>query len=324
MANATHAVVHDMKAKFLHPPAKKAELRAKIERFFRTVHDSFTPFFAGQTYRNVVEKGDYDSKANVCLCIDEFAELFGRWVIDVYHNTPHDSLNGKTPRNAWLELTEKYPVQMPPSPEERRHIFGMRCERRIEKRGIRIMGIYYQSKALQQLRKAVGQVPISVKVDRYDLSEISVWNQEVEAWMHVPPSATDLELRGVTYWEWVAAARDLQRKNIDTSNLASGTVYRAIQDIRQESDEAIQRAGLHSHIMNLDDLNRVERDHFATFNYVSSGGAVTDEPIDELAGFALDAPTAQDDLDPKESSIPVDGDDQPGNSADSETDWSWE
>ena len=293
IANPVHAAVNDMGATYIHPPTGKPQLRGKIERVIRTLQEGFNSFLTAQTYRNVVEKADYKPADNVCLCIDEFAELLGRWIIDVYHNTPHDSLAGLTPRLAWLQLSERFPIQMPPSAEERRQIFGMRCERAIQKRGVRIMGVHYQSKELQQLRRSVGQLPVDVKIDRYDLAQISVWDERVKEWLIVPAAASDLDLQGVTYWEWVAATRDLQRNNADLSKLSSEIVNTAIQHIRNASDDAIRRAGLHSHIMNLHDLAQVERDHFGSFDYVSNGSPRGDASVEESSSFSLTAPTDQ-------------------------------
>jgi hypothetical protein len=172
------------------------------------------------------------------------------------------------------------------------------------------------------LRRSVGQLPVDVKIDRQDLSEISVWDPKAKAWMQVKPAAADLDLRGVSYAEWVAAGRDMRRKNADLSSLSSGIVAKAIRDIRAKSEAEIRRAGLHSHIMNLDDLPRVEREFFATFNYVSDGSTPTDESIEESSGFALNAPTREDASVCDE--FPEFSEELSGDSADSNNNWSWE
>ncbi len=191
-----HTACRELDIEILHPPAKMPSMRGRIERIFRTFQNWFLHYFPGQTFENVVRKGAYDSKGNACIDLEELNRTLVRFVVDVYHNTPHAGLAGKTPRNAWWELTRKYGVLPPPSREVRRRAIGIKCKRKIGSRGIRILGIYYQSRELQILRRDVKQNEVDVHVDRFDLGQIQVRTDR--GWLGVGLADETLELTGVT------------------------------------------------------------------------------------------------------------------------------
>lgn len=260
-----------------YPPAGVAQMRPHIESLFANFQDHFARYFAGQTFENVVAKGDYDSVANASLYVDELNKTLVRYVVDAYHNTPHAGLSGETPYNAWLRLTAKYPVLPPPDAEKRRHIFGLLCHRRIGARGIRILGLHYQSPALQMLRRAVGQQKVMVRVDRHDLGEISV--HMGDGWLSIPFARQGMDLKGVSYWEWLAASRHLAHRNADMSKLSAPTVMAALRSVRETADMAIVRAELGTPILTQEELDRADRELFRVFDFVDGG---TPSPEDLL------------------------------------------
>ncbi|MEA1653027.1 Mu transposase C-terminal domain-containing protein [Nitrospirillum sp. BR 11164] len=271
----TQAAISDLGATAFYPPSGLAEMRARIERSFRTLQTGFTSHFPGQTFENIVRRGEYDSEGNACIDLEELNRTLICWVVDAYHNLPHGGLFGETPRNAWLRLTSKYGVLPPPDRHRQRHIFGIPCERRIQNRGIRVFGIHYQSQQLQQLRRVVGQKPVIVRVDRFDLSSVSVKTKE--GWLSVPPAVDGLDLAGVSYWEWIAAAKDLQRQHADTAKLSIPVVRQALAEIRGTADMAMARAELGSPILGTDDFERLDQTLFRTFSFGDGSEGVADE-----------------------------------------------
>lgn len=271
----TQAAISDLGATAFYPPSGLAEMRARIERSFRTLQTSFASHFPGQTFENVIRRGEYDSEGNACIDLEELNRTLICWVVDAYHNLPHGGLAGETPRNAWLRLTGKYGVLPPPDGHRRRHIFGIPCERRIQNRGVRVLGIHYQSQQLQQLRRTVGQQPVIVRVDRFDLSSVSVRTKE--GWLSVPPAVNGLDLAGVSYWEWIAAAKALQRHHADTAKLSISVVRQALAGIRATADMAIARAELGSPILGTDDFERLDKTLFRTFTFGEGSDGVADE-----------------------------------------------
>lgn len=134
----------------LGAPAKKPWLRPFIERLFRTIHAGFLQRFSGRTFSDVVSKGENDAEGRASITIDEFLHWLVRWIVDIYHNTAHEGLGRRTPAEAWAQSQAACRLQSV-SREEMRKVFGVRLERKLDRSGIRVMGINYQSDALANL-----------------------------------------------------------------------------------------------------------------------------------------------------------------------------
>lgn len=279
VATETQVVIKDIRSTVKHPAAGMPELRGHIERLFGTIEQGLMGHFAGRTFENILRKGDYDSEGNATLDIEELNRMLIRFVVDVYHNTPHSGLYGETPRDAWLRLTRDHPVELPPNPTEMRGIFGLACRRRIQNRGVRFLGVHYQSLELQKLRQTVGQKPVLVRVNRFDLSAVSV--KAGDTWITATPAVPGLDLSGISVWEWAAAAADLRRKHANMAKMSTPVVYRALAAIRDTAEMAIQRAELGSPVLSDKDLNRLERDLFRTFAFQEMGEPSNDDILDD-------------------------------------------
>lgn len=204
----------DLGVKFMTTVAGLPWLRGKVERVFRTTDDKFAAMFAGRTFGNVVEKGDYDSEGNACLTVDEFALALVRYKVDHYHNSPHEGLGGRTPRTAWLEATEEFGVDPPPDGHLRRVVFGMPFKAMLGAHGLRVLGIDYNSADLNELFRQEGHIEVDGKVDLMNLGAITAKigesEDDGEEWVVVdgPP-----ELFRVTATDWIATWDELQARN---------------------------------------------------------------------------------------------------------------
>lgn len=259
----TRTAVADLGAEMLFPPAGTPQNRARIERFFRTIHDQLVALFHGRSFENIVVKGDYESEANAVINPDELGRVIVRWIVDVYHNTPHAGLGGETPRNCWLRTTKLHPVVPAPDDDINRHIFGIAVERRITNSGIRVLGLDYQSEPLQRLRRTARQKPVLVRVDKSDLGYVSVRTND--GWLTVACQRTGFD--GVSVAEWLAAQKAMRREHADMAKLSEEIVFKALRDIRKFSDAANERAAIASPIMGSDDIERFERGLFRTFAF---------------------------------------------------------
>lgn len=259
-----------------YPPAGVPELRGRIERAFGTFQHEFAGYFQGQTFSDVVDKGDYDAERHASLDLETLNRTLVRYVVDAYHNRPHAELAGATPLQTWNRLVAQFGVLPPPDDDTRRCIFGIPCQRRISNQGVRILGIHYQSRELQELRRKAGLGEVTVKVGRWDLGRVSV--QTPNGWISVPPAMDGLGLDGVTWWEWTAAAKDLGRRNADMEHLSSNIVTDAIRSIREQADEAANAAELGSAILGTDDLERMEKRLFMKFDFKARGSRARELP----------------------------------------------
>ncbi len=143
--------------------------RGTIEKFFVTL-ERVCRYFAGRTFSNVVEKGDYNSEEAASVTVGEFFELVVRFIVDKYHLRPHRGLGGRTPYHKWMELTEHGD---PPRPSDEQIAYAFMIKRKpkvINSTGFELLGNAYNSEELVWLRTVAGQRHIDVGIEPEDMS----------------------------------------------------------------------------------------------------------------------------------------------------------
>lgn len=242
-------------------PAAFPELRAHIERLFGTFDRQLIGRFLGRSFSGVSEKGDEDPRDFATLTVDELCDVLVRFVVDVYHNSPHGGLNGETPYNAWKRLTKLYKPRMPPDSHRMRAAFGIEVARKIESRGVRVLGLYYNSDWLMKLWRASSKRNQIVRLGPDDLGAVSVLDGE-RKWVTVP--CVDEEMQGVQVETWIATQRDLARRFKQEADLAKPIIMRAVQAINAVQAGANARASI-KYGVTVDDVSCWER--LTTFSF---------------------------------------------------------
>ncbi|MBS1165139.1 MAG: Transposase-like Mu [Proteobacteria bacterium] len=276
------ASVADLGAEAEIGPASTPEVRAVLERFFHTVDLGLTQHFSGRTFENLQAKGDYPALERASLTTDEVYKAIIRWIVDVYHHTPHEGLAGLTPAQAWSQAVEKYGVLPPPDPETQRAIFGYSITRKISNRGIRFAGLHYASADLARLVRKAGLCEVLVRVNLDDLGAVAVREDRADAaWFTVPCSVAGFDM--VSIEKWQAATTAIRRRHADTSKLTESIVRAALKDLADLGDMAAKRAGIASTTRTPDQLRLMERALFGQFNVIPSRGfdALADDIHDE-------------------------------------------
>ncbi|MBU2991892.1 DDE-type integrase/transposase/recombinase [Octadecabacter sp. B2R22] len=210
------------------------ENRGTIERVFGTFATDFAPRLSGHTFNSIVEKGDADPEARAALNLDDFTFALIRWVTDIYHNTPHGGLNGETPVKAWRRLSQEYGVPSSPDMEMMRLCFGQERQYVLDKEGITILGVRYQSDALQEYRRRKDPHEVDVRWHPKDIGTISV--RIGKAWFEIP--ALDSSLDGVAAQTWLTAVRQTRAANPKVDRLDNVAVREAIKAIAARNEQA--------------------------------------------------------------------------------------
>lgn len=188
-----------------YTPRRKPWLKGRVERFFREVSSDFVTPMPGRTFNNVVTKGEYDSKGLAIMSHQKLEELFKTWVVDIYHNRPHAGLLGKTPLQAWEDVSG-YGVRVPPKASDLDALIGLVVQRTIQRRGIEFMGLIYSSPELVQLKRRGGHLgrQYLVKIDPLDLTVILVLDENGKHWVPIPClKAADVASINLAVWQEV-------------------------------------------------------------------------------------------------------------------------
>lgn len=154
--------------------AGEPQMRGNIESVMRVPNTRLFPLFTGNSFSNVVARGDYPAEKRASMTVIAIVNILFRHLLDDYHNRPHRGLGGETPANAWKRLMHKYPPSPLPDRDTLRSIFGVEVQRVIGPHGVAVFGLNYQSTALQDFhRQTTHGTTIAVKVDCNDLGRVS-------------------------------------------------------------------------------------------------------------------------------------------------------
>jgi putative transposase len=280
------AAVLDLGSSIMIAPAGLPQMRGVVERSFRTDTQLFYSKIPGRTFKDPVEKGEYESEKNIVLTITELANMMVRYFVDVYHNTPHTGLGGDTPLNRWRTGVERFGVVPPPSRDVMRHIFSTAIQCRIGNRGVRAAGLYFQSKALQHARRSVRSKPVLVRVDTDDLGHVSVKTDE--GWLTVPCSTPGFD--GVSIEGWRLTQEDLRRRYANVARLSEDIVNRALVEMREQIDRLRVESNVPSSIMSSESFVRFDRDLARGFDMVrpENGDVATIPDTEDYAAQVVD------------------------------------
>ncbi|OYX13169.1 MAG: hypothetical protein B7Z15_08210 [Rhizobiales bacterium 32-66-8] len=292
LRNDVRAVVAGLKAQYALGPSGMPQMRGRIERFHRTLEEILESHFPGRTFSDPKIRGDYDSVAEASLTIGELRKLIPV-AVEVYHNTEHGDLGGKTPYNAWIEQTKEYDILPPPSPSMARNIFGLQnSDCKISNRGVRHLGLYYQSKTLLELKLDSSVDSVTVRVNPMDLGTVSVRHPKSGAW--IPAHCVEEFASGLTLDEWASVGERLRARNRADATFARAHVAEALKIIRELAETVRTKAGLaqpwRSERQRLSDL----RGLFKSFDmYAERHAKPSDEDILGLPDDGVDRGNAQ-------------------------------
>jgi len=263
------------------PPGGLPWLRGTLERFFETLHTKFISLFEGRTFGDYLRRGDYDSEGLAHLTSEELALLLVRWLVDVYHNTPSDSLAGETPRNAWLRLSEIVGIRPPPDRSTCRAVFGERLTRVLGNSGVKVLGLNYHSDALAKVFLDKGSTEIALRIDPLDLGKIAY--RHGRTWNEATCASPDFD--DVSIVTWAKTINDLKQTHATEALESAPIIYRAMDAIQQAHDASMARANISVQPATSQDIERLETGIFFGFSMPEKLAASRDvEESQDLLG----------------------------------------
>lgn len=142
----------------LHPlPPASPKLKGRVERFIRTFKEGSAGAalrILPRRLRRPLKKGS----GPLLVTLLELLLIIDYWIVEEYHEEVHHS-HGMTPREAWEKWTQEMPVDPPPSREEIQMIMGKYVPTRtLNKNGLRMLGLEYNSDAAGTLREYYGDL----------------------------------------------------------------------------------------------------------------------------------------------------------------------
>ncbi|BBU63063.1 hypothetical protein MSC49_29980 [Methylosinus sp. C49] len=201
-------------------PRGRPHLKGMIERGLGIIAQDFLSFLPGRTFSDRRERGDYDSRGRAAVTWEDLDRLLRLYIVDELHNRSSPYLFGRTPLQMWEHLGGAG-LEMPPAAADLDVILSLVIQRTVTSLGVTFLGLSYQSKELQTIRRREGHIGqmLMVKVDPYDLGAVLVLDEGSERgqgrWISVPAVEPDL-CDGVSLAQWketIALARQHVAEN---------------------------------------------------------------------------------------------------------------
>ncbi|TCR85314.1 hypothetical protein [Rhizobium sp. BK376] len=244
----------------LSPPADHPNMRGAIERFFRTIDSKYMHMFPGQTFGNILAKGEgYDPKKLAALTDIEFAECLARLIIDCYHNTPQEgALNGRTPLQMWGYLNKMHQVRRVDE-DTRWKAFAISVpNRHISNNGLVFLGLTYGDERMQELRDNSTKTTFTIRVWPKNLSKIRVKTQNGRGYITVKCNLPGTE--HLTLNQWKHALLHMNKTVKKSQPRSWDTVLRTLSQVQRLVKSAEDRAGIAADSWTLEKIIALDRD----------------------------------------------------------------
>ena len=167
-------------------PPRMPHRKGTIERFLGEVARNFCAMFAGRTFANPREKGDYNAQGAAWISLEELRAAFAAWVVHIYHNRPHRML-GTTPLQQWFRL-EPLLLRRQIRPEAMILLTSQLLRNSVTREGIIHKGLTYKSEYLHACYLDPKSRPAAweIRLDPSDISVIHVRDPKNGTFFEVP------------------------------------------------------------------------------------------------------------------------------------------
>jgi len=235
ISDATRRSVSAMGSRLEHCPAGEPQMKAVVERVFRTISTRLIPRLIGRTFSDVVSKGDHDPEGQAALSIEDFFQVLVRWIVDIYHVTPHRGLGGETPFDCWQRLVDQWGVNPSPNWATRVMAFGTQERRVVQSNGVTRLGIQYHHEELAEWFMHHEDREVPILWHRSDLGSIQV---EIDGrWLTIP--SVHPMFRGLSAAEWENVVHMRRLHNRSKAAIHEDVVHDAIKSIKETNARAI-------------------------------------------------------------------------------------
>lgn len=182
-------------------PRAKPWFKGKVERLIGTLVRGICHGVPGTTFANIFDKADYDPVKHAVLPLSELKRVAAIYICKIYHNRPHKVL-GESPIAAWRRLVKEEDILLPTSAREIEQVCRVPEVKRLTHKGIEMLGITWNSLALQAVRRRSGaEIDVRVFINRMNLATVGVEDPETREIIEVAAVGQDSYVQGLTLYQ---------------------------------------------------------------------------------------------------------------------------
>lgn len=225
---------NELGIEIMYPRSRGPEMKGSVERFFRTQNIGLIHKLPGTTFSNIQEKGDYKSEKHACFTLAQLEASVVKWIVDAYHQTPHQGLNKRTPAQVWAAHEAGRQLRLPVDLDALECILAHRSMAQIHHYGIEVGGYGYHSPELSELRvRLQPKEKVSVRY-RDEVGHVWVHDRFRNVFLQVP--IKDKRMLGLSRDVLKAANKAL--KDSGVINPSFEQVHQSHRDITEDINEA--------------------------------------------------------------------------------------
>lgn len=168
-------------------PRKTPWWKGVIERFIGTMNRGVAHGTPGTTFANFLEKDDYDAMSNAVISFEKLKLIIYKWIVDVYHQRPHKSLDLYSPHVKWTNSISDEDIALPSNMISLDAMMGKPSIRTLTHKGIEYEHLFYNSAELANFRRRFGDnLKVHIRSDEGDLGKIWVISPDESEVIEVP------------------------------------------------------------------------------------------------------------------------------------------
>ena len=251
----------------------KAEVRKPwkkpfIERFFQTCRTQLFSSLKGYVGKRKDQKElDINMKDAACITLKQFRAILTRYIVDDYHQRPHRGLskgnNGAgplSPYQVWQSQVKHVPSNVPANAVENfKYNKGIVETRKIQREGVTVKGITYQSSELDSLIHQHGldyPVPCSVIFDQEDIGSVTVLLNKFGVKLIVPAKGSFAQLTGKSLHEYTVIKKAEEKRFLLTTQGQHVAIDETDIHSAANQQKTIKKAKATNRKANLDEIQR--------------------------------------------------------------------
>lgn len=148
-------------------PGRSPWLKGTVERLFATIGVQVIAWMPGKTFSNVVRRGDYPSTKKARFTIQQIRDLLLKWIVDDYHVSWHEGLEG-VPLQEWYR---RRPAKIRvPNLKQITELTGVHTLKKIGENGVALNSQFYVHPELGELKLRYGKDrEYDVRHDPFDI-----------------------------------------------------------------------------------------------------------------------------------------------------------
>lgn len=167
-------VCEELNTELVFCPKGEPNYKGSVERFQGTLNRAVSHRLAGTSFSSIQHRGDYDSQKHAAVTLQQLDELVHAWIVDIYLNEIHRGIQ-QTPALRWTNGLTNYSPVLPVSMTQFELSLCKQTQRLLRHTGIELFGLFYNSRALADIRQRITQVPkVKINYDPENLGRIWV------------------------------------------------------------------------------------------------------------------------------------------------------